>query len=526
MPSTNAAELMQAREDRHRELLQRYRELVRKYQHSVDHHAHSATLADWLLQNSQDGVVLISGKKLLASNRRFHHLCAAHRDWQPEGDPTAAAPETLLSAACRAAEVEERSDEGELLRVRPVGLTAPTLEVSVHRVDRQGSGDTRVVVLQDVSRREEWRRDQDESGVRDQFLGTLAHELRNPLASITNAAELMRASADPKVRRAAEIIARQARLQARMVEDLLDVTRVREGKLRLQRERVDLRRAVEAAVEATEPLWKHGPRLEVSTGDQPIWVDGDLTRLVQIVTNLLGNAAKFTPPGRKCGLELSREPDIAWLRVWDTGKGIAPELLPRLWEPFFQERDAHGGSARAGLGIGLALVRTLVELHGGGVRATSEGPERGAEFTIWLPCCPAPSADRQPPPRRAARSLRVLIVEGDREAREALTELLAMQGHHAAAAATAYDAIGLALRDRPEVVLSDLHLSDKDGYAVATALRPLLPDARLIAMSPYLNAEAEERVVAAGFDQWLEKPVDPRRLQTALDSPPRHAPTA
>ena len=370
-----------------------------------------------------------------------------------------------------------------------------------------------------------------EQGVRerDHFLAVLAHELRNPLAPIRNAVEVLRRQDRPdpqKVRWATDLVDRQARHLTRMVDDLLEVSRVTHGKITLRPEPVDLAAVLHSAVETSRPLIdarKH--HLAVSLPDEPLWVQADVARLTQVVTNLLNNAAKYTDEGGRIALAVGRQGPEAVLRVRDTGVGIPADLLPRLFEPFTQG-ECSGERGQAGLGLGLAVVRKLVEMHGGGVQAVSEGPGRGSEFVVRLPllppdrCKPAPTPEKQSrqagtPPRR------VLIVDDNRDAADSLAVLLKLAGHEVRVAYDGPSALAEAPNFRPDVVLLDIGLPRMDGCEVARRLRqqPGMENVLLVALTGFGQEQDRRRSHEAGFNAHCVKPVDFEVLQAVLARP-------
>jgi signal transduction histidine kinase/CheY-like chemotaxis protein len=364
---------------------------------------------------------------------------------------------------------------------------------------------------------------------KSEFLAVLSHELRNPLAAIQSCLFVLGHApegSEPSGR-ARAVLARQTAQLSRLVDDLLDLTRVTQGKLRLRREPLELgelaRRAAEDhAVTFTEA----GLSFALEAGAGPLWVDGDATRLTQVVGNLLGNAAKFTPAGGAVRLSLAAEGDDAVLRVRDTGVGIAPEVLPRLFVPFAQA-DQSLDRSRGGLGLGLALVRSLVDLHGGAVRASSEGPGRGAEVEVRLPRSgPAPARMRPEaaaPPRRT-----ILVIEDNADAADSLGEMLRLMGHDAHVERSGAGGIEAAARLRPDLVLCDIGLPDVDGFEVARRLRAHEPTrgCTLIALTGYATAEDVIRTRDAGFDRHLAKPLALEELTSLLREPaaPRSEP--
>lgn|GEM_PF-1074125 len=355
------------------------------------------------------------------------------------------------------------------------------------------------------------------NSIKDHFLAMLAHELRNPLAPILNAVALLR-SPDPGD--AVEIIERQVRHMARLMEDLLDVSRITQGKLLLRKQVMDLGRSVEAAIRTARNLFEsRGQPFEARLVSQPLPVEADPVRMEQVVANLLHNAAKYTPPERPVTLELGREGEEAVLRVRDSGMGIGPEMLEAIFEPFVQGPHPMAGS---GLGIGLALVRQLVGLHGGTIRAVSEGVGLGAEFIVRLPLTrqpvgAAPRPESETPVGQRRR--RVLVVEDNRDLVSTLRRLLMHWGHEVATVSRGDEALAEALAFRPDVALVDLGLpGGMDGYALARRLAdaPELKGLVLAALTGYNQEKDRREAAAAGFHHYLLKPVDPGHLMRLL----------
>ncbi|HVO13328.1 MAG TPA: ATP-binding protein [Vicinamibacteria bacterium] len=355
-----------------------------------------------------------------------------------------------------------------------------------------------------------------------EFLALLSHELRNPLAPITSSLHVLEQAAPggEQARRAREVIGRQVAQLVRMVDDLLEVTRLTRGRIKLQRRPLELRDLVRRTIEDHRSLFDGsgiGLRFEAAAG--PVRVHADENRIAQVVGNLLTNAAKFTSRLGRVTVSVAADAAAsrAVLRVADDGAGIAPEMLPWLFEPFTQA-DTTLDRSRGGLGLGLALVKGLVEQHGGTVEAASDGPGRGAVFTVRLPLAPdAAATDRPPaPPRPASR--RVLVIEDGVDAAESLRELLEIEGHCVAVCYDGAAGIRKAREFRPELVLCDIGLPQMDGYEVARAFRAdaQLASARLIALTGYAQPEDLERAAAAGFARHLAKPPDVTRLREVL----------
>jgi signal transduction histidine kinase len=352
---------------------------------------------------------------------------------------------------------------------------------------------------------------------KDEFLAMLAHELRNPLAPIRNAGELLTRlqPIDPRLQGAAAIVKRQIGQLARLVDDLLDVSRITQGRIELQRRPVDLATVIAEALESVEPLMRekrHEVVLDVR--DAPLCVDGDSARLVQCVGNLLANAAKYTDRGGKIRLEAHRDESLAVLTVTDNGVGIPHELLPQIFELFVQS-DRSLDRSQGGLGIGLSVVKRLIEMHGGDVMASSEGPGHGAKFEIRLPRIEDVPAVDAPHDAPATAARRVLVVDDNVDAANSLAEILNLSGHQAEPVFNSHDALERSRVLEPDVVLLDIGLPGMDGYEVARRIRSRGSSTRLVALTGYGQTEDVSRAMSAGFDAHLVKPVD---LQLLLDT--------
>jgi PAS domain S-box-containing protein len=378
-------------------------------------------------------------------------------------------------------------------------------------------------VNRDVTSRKQMEDELREANRRkDEFLGLLSHELRNPLAPIRNSLYVLE-HAEPtgqQARRAKEVIGRQVGHLARLVDDLLEVTRITRGKVQLRRARLDLGELAHRTGEDHRDLLKQrGLHFAIHTPNQPVWVDGDETRLAQVIGNLLRNAAKFTPTGERVTLEVVAAAGTADLHVLDTGSGIAPAVIGRLFEPFVQAEQTLA-RAEGGLGLGLALVKGIVELHGGSVEARSGGEGQGAEFVVHLPIVPAPEPKPADPTAvpAAHQVLRVLVVDDNADAAESLAELVRMHGHEVEVAYDGPTAIAKAIAAVPDLVLCDIGLPGMNGYEVARALRsdPALATTRLVAISGYAQPEDVERATEAGFVGHISKPPDPAALERYL----------
>ena len=390
--------------------------------------------------------------------------------------------------------------------------------------DRDGADAGCLSVVRDVSEREAAERERraadqalrEADRRKDVFLATLAHELRNPLAPIGNSLAVLRLSADPAVHaKAYGVIERQLAQLVHLVDDLLDVGRITQGKLELRRARVELAQIVRAGIETSRPLIDAGGHLLVVSGDlgDAIAVDADLTRMTQVVANLLNNAAKFTPFGGRIEISTAREGAQAVISVADTGIGMAAELLPEVFEMFAQ-RQRSVDRAHGGLGIGLALVKRLVEMHDGTVEAQSEGAGRGSRFVVRLTALPATTAEPAVGAKTgtgvAGHDACVLIVDDNRDSADSMATLIGMLGFRTSVAYDGDEALRIAADLRPDVVLMDLGMPRMSGHEVARRLRAQSWAASilLIALSGWGQDEDRRRTAEAGFDHHLVKPLD------------------
>ena len=358
---------------------------------------------------------------------------------------------------------------------------------------------------------------------KDQFLAMLAHELRNPLAPITTAAQLLqRGGMDaPGIQRASDIIARQAQHMTSLVNDLLDVSRVTRGLVTITKEALEMHEIVHEAVEQVRPLIDargHALQCEIASG--ALRVEGDRTRLIQVVSNILNNAAKYTAPGGS--LVLSARIESGWVRVAvrDNGQGIDPPILPYIFDLFIQAERTPDRS-QGGLGLGLALVKSLAVLHGGRVEAHSAGLGKGSEFVVYLPClaeAPETSPPRLDAQPRGARGLRVLVVDDNVDAAQMLATLLEMNGYEVDIEYDGQGALASAVQAPPDVALLDIGLPDIDGHELARRLRamPETTQAVLVALTGYGQVEDQQRAYKAGFDHHMAKPADLAKLLELL----------
>jgi PAS domain S-box-containing protein len=410
---------------------------------------------------------------------------------------------------------------------RPIDDTAAPI------LDGEGRFVGVVLVFRDITERrrmesELQRRSEDlveRDRRKDEFLAMLAHELRGPLAPVRNTVQILRMQVpdNPNVASAVAVMDRQLDHLVRLVDDLMDISRISRGKFELRRERLELAGIVSRAVDAARGIMnERGHRLEVTLPAEPIRLEADPARLEQVVFNLLSNAAKYTPPGGRVRLAAGREGADAVVRVTDNGIGIRPQALPRLFD-LFHQADRVPGQVSEGLGIGLTLVRTLVEMHGGSVMASSPGAGQGSEFVVRLP---APPAESRAAPTQAtiahratANPRRILITDDNQDSAESLAGILRINGHDVR---TAYDgsrALEIASEFRPEVLFLDIGLpGGLDGYEVARRLRqrPEGSKSMLVALSGYGQEADRKKSQAAGFDHHLVKPADPQEIQRLL----------
>jgi len=369
---------------------------------------------------------------------------------------------------------------------------------------------------------------------KDEFLAILAHELRNPLAPIRNSVHILRATSgtNPTVRNIAEMMERQVNQMIRLVDDLLEISRITRGKIDLKLEGVELSDVVESAVETCRPaIEARGHRFSVKLPPGSTLIEGDPVRLAQVFTNLLNNAAKYTDPGGRIELVGRRDNGFAVVEVTDTGRGIPEEMLHRIFD-LFTQIDVSQGRYPGGLGIGLTLAKTLVESHGGSIEAKSEGAGRGSRFIVRLPVTqtarPAVPSTRPLVAAGALAARRILVVDDNRDAADSLAIVLGLLG---AEVRTAYDGrsgIEIVQSWLPAIVFLDIGMAGTDGYEVARRIRarPELEDVRLIALTGWGQEKDRQNSKAAGFDYHLTKPVDLAALQLLLDSmesPPQSA---
>ncbi len=406
------------------------------------------------------------------------------------------------------------------------GAERPIDDSAAPILDKSGAIVGVVMIFRDVTesrRAEQVLKEADRR--KDEFLATLAHELRNPLAPIRNALELIRiAGDDPQaVRQARGTMERQLGQMIRLVDDLLDVSRITRGTIELRKERVDVTTIVKNAVETSQPLFDQvGQRLRVNLPDEPIYIDADPMRMSQVFANLLNNAAKYTEPKGRIELTVKREGTHVAVSVKDNGIGIPKPKLDEIFDMFAQV-DRRLERAHGGLGIGLTIVKRLVEMHGGTVEAHSEGHGRGSEFIVRQPIATAAAGEKSAAatdeePFVAIPRRRILVVDDNQDAASSLASLLNVLGHDAQVAHEGEQAIEIAVRDQPEIVLLDIGMPKMSGYDVCRRLRelPTGNDMTIVAVTGWGQESDRQKSVEAAFDGHMVKPVEPRDLLKLL----------
>jgi PAS domain S-box-containing protein len=359
---------------------------------------------------------------------------------------------------------------------------------------------------------------------KDEFLAALSHELRNPLAPIRNSLFVLASgrAGGEQAGKALTVIERQVKHLTRLIDDLLDVTRITRGKVQLRRERVELGELVRRTMDDHRASFEaSGVRLEAHFEPEPFWVDADPARIVQALSNLLGNAEKFTQREGLVVVSLRRDGTRVSLRVQDTGAGIEPDVLEHLFEPFAQAPQTIDRT-RGGLGLGLAMVRGLVELHGGKVDIASKGPGRGTEVTVSLPLETPPERRQPTSDAPVVNSRRVLVIEDNHDAADTLRDALALSGHQVQVAYDGQTGLVMAKTLRPDIVICDIGLPGMSGYAVATAFRAeeKLRGTYLVALSGYAQREDVQRAADAGFNRHIAKPPSLEELELVLAAAP------
>jgi signal transduction histidine kinase/ActR/RegA family two-component response regulator len=362
---------------------------------------------------------------------------------------------------------------------------------------------------------------------RNAFLATLAHELRNPLAPIRNAVQIMRDAENDlsTVAAARNMIERQLKHMVRLIDDLVDVSRLMQGRLELRTERVDLGTVLRAALETTRPLFENRQQqVNMQRPSEPVYVEADLTRLTQLFANILVNAARYSPPREQVNVTAESDGQRAIVTISDFGIGIPEHLLTRIFD-LFPQATRSDQSGQGGLGIGLTLVKRIVELHEGTVEAQSDGPNRGSRFIVALPLADAPALSTTLQEKEALdsgsrlRPLKILVADDNKDSARSLEIILRLDGHEVQTANDGLEALEVAERFHPDVVLLDIGMPRLDGYATAHQLkrRPWATATRLIALTGWGQDEDKRRAREAGFDFHLLKPVDPEMLTRALE---------
>jgi PAS domain S-box-containing protein len=380
-------------------------------------------------------------------------------------------------------------------------------------------------ILRDITDRKRWEEQLAEANQRkDEFLAMLAHELRNPLAPILNVMQIFKREGEgsQRLKDAAGMVERSLGRIVRIVDDLLDVSRITKGKVQLRKERVTLQAAVQSAVESVQPFIesrKH--QLSVSVPPEAIWLEADPVRIDQVLVNLLNNAAKYTEPGGHILLSAERLGNDCVLKIRDDGIGISSELLPRIFELFVQA-DRSLDRAQGGLGIGLTLVEKLTKMHGGAVEAHSKGVGEGSEFVVRLPVVAEvvglKPKDAPTPHAKTLKHLRILVVDDNVDTAESLAMLLRLSGHEVITEHTGQKALQTAVAEKPDAMVLDIGLPGMDGYQVAQRIREHedLDNMRLIAISGYGQDTHRQRSHQPAFNYHLVKPIDPAKLQELL----------
>jgi PAS domain S-box-containing protein len=439
--------------------------------------------------------------------------------WASFGHPRAESPPIRLGLTPSPKAVElPRDGRWFRLRVEPIlegsGIAGVVSTISDITAERHAQEARAALLAREQAAREEAEA---ANRAKDEFLAMLGHELRNPLDVIASAVQVLDVigSQDPQAAHTREVITRQVRQLGRLVDDLLDVSRVSTGKISLSRRPIDLSEIVRRCVGTLDGAGQTGQH-RLSVRAEPTWVEGDQARLEQVVMNLLSNAIKYTPAGGAIQASVSGDGTTARLSVTDTGAGIAPEMLERIFDLFFQGARTLD-RAEGGLGIGLTLVRRLVEMHGGKTSVSSEGTGRGSTFLIELPQIPAVASrpDRSQAARPASgQPRRILIVEDNQDSREMLRILLERAGHEVSEASDGASGLAAVVSTRPDVALVDLGLPGLDGFEVARRVRASEAgrSVRLVALTGYGLPADQHRSREAGFDAHLVKPVDPQRL--------------
>ena len=498
---------------RHEEELRVSEERFRLLVESVRDYAIFMLAPDGIVQSWNSGAQAIKGYR--ASEIIGRHFRAFYT---PE-DQQAGKPEAELATARTLGRVE---DDGWRVRKDGTLFWANVVLTAVHNPAGELIGFAKIT--RDMSERRRLEELEQSSRRMNEFLAMLAHELRNPLAPIRNAVTIMQLEAlqSPVLRNCRDVIDRQLTHVTRLVDDLLDVGRLTGGKIKLRKELVRLADVVARSVEMARPvvtMRRH--TLEVEQPPESVYVNGDSTRLAQVLQNLLVNAAKYTPDGGRIRLEVRLEGGFIDVIVADNGRGLAPENLQRIFQLFMQADSGTSAAAESGLGIGLTLARSLVELHGGSIEAASPGLGQGSTFTVRLPLAQAvPSAEPTEQHGESAGGLRVLVVDDNRDSADSATDVLRLLGNEAETAYNGASAVEAVRRFRPHVILLDLAMPGMDGFQARKRLlaEPAAEHAFFVAMTGFGNEDDRRRTRTAGFDAHLTKPVELDALITLLNA--------
>ncbi len=476
----------------------------------------------WMLDPVSDELLYVSPSYHRLWGRDAVAPKAGAKHWSDAVHPS---DEVRIAAAYRAL-LTDGTFEEEYRIVRPDGQVRWVSERGFPVRDAHGRMYRLAGIVSDISERKQNElllREADQR--KDQFLAMLAHELRNPLAPIRNAIELMQAGRLPSAEAfdsARAIISRQVNHLSRLVDDLLDVSRITQGKITLKREPVEMTAAVAAALETVQPaIGKKQHEIDIELPDESLYVSGDAVRISQVIANLLSNACKYTPEHGHLSISVGCISDQVRITVCDNGIGILPDMLSRAFELFVQSENSLERS-EGGLGIGLPLARTLVELHGGRIEAFSDGLGQGSEFVVWLPLLPAekvPAAAAPANSSDAPHARRLLLVDDSVDAAEALSLLLETLGHDVRTAHDPWTALELAETFAPQVVILDIGLPGMDGFELARAMRgrPATSNALLIALTGYGQERDRQLSREAGFDHHFVKPISFSEIQEVIE---------